>query len=765
MKRILPIDEVIYNIDLNNAFPLREKNNLPEYYDVYKKIKFAFNINKEGYNVYVVDSFSKDKIENIMNYVNESLSSKESPKDICYVIYEDSRYPTPLLVKNSLGKKLKKVIELIKEDYFDAIVDFYNSSDNKEKEDILDDIYKKRSHHIGVLIDLAKNQGFDLKSTSQGFAFIPLKEGIAMTEKEYDTLKHKDREDILNKASKLKSDAAEILEELKELEITSIKKIKDILKEYLKKIQLANESKYEKDLVDDENSLEYFKFVNYDIQEALIENYTMNFDDDEDKIIEIINKYVVNVIVDNSDNKTPRVIFEEDPTINNLLGNIEYENHNGVYTTDISLITAGSILKANEGCLILRMSSLVNNAGSYYYLKKTLLNQKVSYDFNRGYFELLSLNGLKPLPIDINLKVILIGDFESYDLLYNYDEDFENLFSLRSQFNPVVDINNQVISEIMNSILEVVDKNNLHKVTEPAIKEIFKYLSRKASNRKKIYINKKEIEKILFLADNYSKIYGNEITEKAIIEGLYDQELVEKEILKSYGDKKVLLDVMGERIGAVNALSVIDLGYLSFGKPIRVTSICTKGQGRIIDAQKESNLSGNIHSKSVAIIHGVLSNFFSAYETMPVDFHLSFEQTYGMLDGDSASVAQLISILSSLSKIPVRQNIAVTGSINQFGEVQPIGGVNEKIEGFFNVCSLMNNVENKGVLIPSLNADEIVLNPKVEKAVKEGTFTIYTMDTLSDALEILMLKEGETIENLLGTLKSEVDKYKSMKKL
>ena len=163
MKRILPVDEVIYNIDLNNAFPLREKINLPEYYDVYKKIKFAFNINKEGYNVYVVDTFSKDKIENIMNYVNESLSNRESPKDICYVIYEDSRYPTPLLVKNSLGKKLKKVIESIKEDYFDAIVDFYNSSDNKEKEDILDDIYKKRSHHIGVLIDLAKNQGFDLK--------------------------------------------------------------------------------------------------------------------------------------------------------------------------------------------------------------------------------------------------------------------------------------------------------------------------------------------------------------------------------------------------------------------------------------------------------------------------------------------------------------------------------------------------------------------------------------------------------------------------
>jgi len=765
MKRTLSFDEVVYDINLNNSDTVQKKDDSPEYCDIYKKLKLAFSIQKEGYNIYIADTYSKYKTENIINYVKEILKDRESPKDICYVIYEDAKYPAPLLLKNSSGKKLKNIIESIKDNYYNSIVNFYTSSENKEKESILDDIYKKRSHHMGVLLELAKNEGFDLKSTNQGLAFIPLKSGIAMTEKEYDTLENKDRDDILEKAAKLKNHTEGILEELKELEISSINKIKGILKLYLKKVESKNRARFRRYLINDEKSMEYFKYINKKIQEELVENYSMNFEDDEEKISEIINRFQVNVIVDNSNNSTPQVIFEADAAIGNLAGNIEYENHNGVYSTDVSLITSGDILKANEGCLIIRMSSLINNIGSYYYLKKVLLNQKAYYDFNKGYLEIFSLNGLSPLPIDIDLKVILIGDTESYDLLYSYDEDFKSLFPIRAEFNPIVDITPGVVSSVVSCISDTIKNNGLCNISEEAVKEVFRYLSRRASNKKKLCMEKLEIEKVLFLAHNHAADKGTEITKKCITEVIYGQELIQEEIMKTYSSKKILIQVQGETVGTVNALSVIDLGYVRFGKPMRITSICTKGNGRVIDVHKENNLSGNIHGKSVAIIQGALSKFFPPYEPIPVDFHLSFEQTYGMLEGDSASVAELISIISSLGKIPVKQNIAVTGSINQFGEIQPIGGVNEKIEGFFNVCTMDNDTPKAGVLIPAMNIDEVVLNPQVEQAVKEGVFKIYTMSVLTDALEILLLKEEETIETLMLTLKNEIDKYKVQKNI
>lgn len=759
MKRELTPADVVYNIDLNSAFPFDNTNKAQQYNDVYKKIELSLAINKEGYNVYVVDTFSKDKLQDITKFIRESLKKKEKPKDICYVVYDDPRYPTSLFVNNGNGVKLKKIVEEIKELYFEATLEFYNSSNNKDKEDILDEVFKKRNEHVNILVDMAKKEGFDLKATEEGFVFIPFKEGEAMSEKEFDDLLQIDKDSIIKRASKLKSGAEELLEELKELEINSVTRIKEIFKIYLNDVMSENIEVYSSILDGDEGALEYLQFLYGSIANSIIESYSIVLDEDEGKITEVLSKYQVNVIVDNSENEYPPVIFEEDPTINNLIGNIEYENNNGVYSTDVSQITAGSMLKANEGCLIIRMSSLVTNSGSYYYLKKALLNKKVGYDYNRGYFEFLSLNGLKPLPIDINLKVILIGNFEIYDYLYQEDEDFKYIFPLRAHIKSNLNINKDVISQVVNIIFKIIDENNLLKIKENGIKEIFKFLSRKADSREEIKIDELEIERILFLANKRAALDGDEITGEHIIGTYYEDEYLEDEFLKSYKDKKMLINVKDTIVGSVNGLSVIDLGYLSMGRPMRITCICTRGEGRIVDIQKESNLSGKIHGKSLGILRGVLNKFFSPYERIPVNFHLSFEQTYGMIEGDSASVAEIISMISALSKRGIKQSIAVTGSINQFGEIQPIGGVNEKIEGFFRVCELIDSVEGKGVLIPFTNKDEIVLNPRVEEAVEKGIFKIYTMADLTDAIKVLILEEGETLEELLSSMKNELNKY------
>ncbi|HII4513003.1 ATP-dependent protease [Clostridium perfringens] len=759
MRRELTPKEVIYNEDFTNGIVEKESYG-NEYQGVFKKIDEALSINKEGFNVYLIDEFSKQKLKDIMVHLKEKMKSRGKPKDICYVTLEDIRVPKVIFLQNGMGEKLEETLEYLKSFYYDEIYAFYNSSINKEKEEIINDIQKKRNYYIGDLIKSAKEEGFDLKATSSGFAFIPLVDGEAMTEEEFDDLEENSKGDISVKADKLKEGAEGVLEELKNIELDSIEKLKDILRTYLEKESASVKEKLKDNFKEENEAYNYLIDVCESLENLLIDNYTINFDDDEEKINEIISKYVCNIIKNSKGQDAPKVIFEEDPSLNNLLGTIEYENHNGVYSTDVKLIKSGSLLEANEGCIILRLSSLVNNANSYYYLRRALLHGKINYDFNRGYLEVLSLNGLNPDPIPIKVNVILIGDFESYDILYNHDEDFKKIFRIRAEFSNLIGIEKN-----KKSLVDLVDKviidNDLLKISTSGINAIGKQLARKAGTRKKILWDIDEIERVLLLGNEEAKNNNKSLIDKDSIEAVVNQcSEIEKDYLEMYEDKKIILDIEDRIIGSVNGLSVIDFGYMSFGKPMRITCTCYKGSGKIMDAQRESNLSGNIHNKSLSILRGFLSSFFNAYEALPVDFQLSFEQLYGKIEGDSASVAEVIAMISSLSKIPVDQSIAVTGSLNQFGQVQPIGGVNEKIEGFFNVCKKIGTHIGKAVLIPESNKDELILNSEIEEAVRKGEFKIYLMKDINEALSTLLLNDTMSFEDIGNKISEEIKKFK-----
>lgn len=764
MKRELSPSEITFKISIPDNEELKEVHGIQEFDEAYKKISRALSIDKEGYNLYLIDSFSKEKIKELTNFIEEQYKNLDLPKDICYVTLGDEKRPEPIFVSNGKGKKLKEVVEDIKNAYLEIIDDFYDESSDDEKDFLVEEIQGRRNDYITELMDAAKKDGFEVKASSKGFAFIPLNGDKAMTEKEYENLEEDKKEIIVENAGKLKKRAEVILEELKTIEMKSMKKLKKIYTKFL--INSMEEVKDEAliEFITDDDSYEYLERLFTSIEENIVECYTMSIEDDESEIYEVLNKYDVKVIVDNSKNLAPPVIFEEDPTLNNLIGMIEYENHNGAYTTDISLISAGSILKANEGCLILRLSSLATNPTSYYNLKKILLSNTVSFDNNKSYMEFINVSGLKPTPIPIKVKIIIVGDYESYDILYNSDEDFKKLFPLRAEFSPVVELNDEVIKNVTNDINNKIRKEELLKITDKGLEELYKFLCRKADSKKQLLIDKYIIEKTLLLANHYAvEEKKNIISEDEIIKVAYEEELILKEVMKMYTDKKILISVKGERIGAINGLAVLDTGYYTFGKPMRITCVTYKGSGRIVDIQKESNLSGKIHEKSINILKGLLTNLLNPYEDIPVDFHLSFEQTYGMVEGDSASIAEIISILSALGKRPIKQNIAVTGSVNQFGEVQPIGGVNEKIEGFFRVCEIVDTTEDKGVLIPVANKDEILLIPKVEQAIIDGKFHIYIMESLNDAIEVLLLKENETIEEFFNEISKEIEKYKDKK--
>lgn len=750
------------NEDDDNKIRLKD---IPEITSAYEKIKRAISIDEEGYNLYIIDSFSKDKLENLTKFIENLYKSAEAPRDICYATINDPKRPEPIFLTNGKGAKLKETIENIKNSYYEVAMEFYNTSSESEKDRIIDEVHSKRTNYIGELMEMAKIDGFDVKATNGGFAFIPLKEGEAMTEKEYDELSEESKDSIVLKASNLKKKAEVVLEKLKDIELTSMKKLKVIYAEFMD-VEMEDEKEdCLLNFIDDDDAYEYLEKVFYSIEKELVDCYTMNVEDDESDINEVLDKYDISVLVDNTNNKNPRVIYEEDPNVTNLFGNIEYENHNGLYSTDLSLINSGSMLQANEGCIIIRLNQLAMNNYSYYYLKKTLMSGKVSIDSSRGYLDIISINGVKPKAVPINVKVILIGDYESYDILYNADEDFKSLFPIRVEFSNYVK-NQPIKGKVLKDyILERGKKHYINKVSDDAIKEIIKYLSRVAECRGKICIEDKNIDRLLILANNMAELDGREIiSDKDIRNVAYEKSLIEDEILEMYEDSKIILTLSGEKVGAINGLAVLSSGYYTFGKPMRLTCVACKGEGKILDIQKESNMSGSIHEKSINILSGLLSNLIIPYEKLPVDFHLSFEQTYGQIDGDSASVAEILCILSALSKVGIKQNIAVTGSINQFGEVQAIGGVNEKIEGFYKVCKLLGDSKDKGVLIPITNSEDLVLNKEVEEAIEKGEFHIYTMENLQDAIEVMMLDSKTSYKDLFKIIEKEVEKYKGKSK-
>jgi len=760
VKYELEARDILYKASVPNINGENYSYTIPEYDEILEKMKTFLSIDSPGYNIYLVDEYSEHRLTTIINYL-KSLYDDKDKKDICYVVMEDEKAPEPIVLSKGKGTELKNALEDIQSNYSNIVYAFYNNNIN-EKNIILKEVHEKRNDLIDKLVNMAQVEGFKVKASSTGFNFVPIKDEKALLESEYELLDSKEKEMIIDKVSELKEKAGEILDNIKQYELEALQKLKELFLKYL--IEEANDFKikYFKCFEGEKSALDYLKFVCDNIERSLVEIYSASFDEDEDKLHEAIYKYAINILIDNRNEDNPNVNFEDDPTLINLMGIIEYENFNGNYLTDINHIKAGSFLKSNGGCLILRASDLFSYKSSYFYLKKALINGKVKFDHYKSYLGLLAINSIKPKPIETKVKVVIIGDYETYDILYNLDEDFKRVFKIRLEYDPKVNNNEKNRRILAKNILWELKEKNLTPIDNSAIEEIFRFLSKRAENRNKFLYDEVELNKIIMCLDgNAKKKKSNLIKAEDVEEALYEKDFMEKHLHQGYKEKRILLPIEDKLIGSVNGLSVIDLRYTRFGRPIRITCSCHKGDGYIIDAQKESNLSGNIHNKAVSILTGLINQLFGGYNAIPINFHISFEQVYGKVEGDSASVAEIIAIISALSKVPISQTIAVTGSINQFGEVQSIGGINEKIEGFFDICKLKGTIEGKGVLLPKSNVDNIVLRPDVEEAVDKGIFKLYAMETLDDAITVLMGDGKLKAEEILEIANKEAKKYSS----
>jgi len=464
-------------------------------------------------------------------------------------------------------------------------------------------------------------------------------------------------------------------------------------------------------------------------------------------------RYKVNLVVDNRETCGSPVIYETNPSYYNLIGRVEYENRLGMIVTDLTMIKGGAIHRANCGYLILQARDVLSSPQSWEALKRVLKTREIRIENIGEQYGLMAMSTLRPQPIPANLKVIMIGSPLIYQLLYHYDEDFRKLFKVKADFDSEMDRNQDNIYRMAGFISTHCQQENLRHFHREAVARVVEFSARLAERQDKMSTRFNEVVELLYEADAWAERDGSDIVkaehvDKALEEKIYRCKKYEQKISEAVERGLILLDVEGEKIGQINGLSVIDLGDYQFGRVSRITANTFLGRRGIINIERESQLSGKIHDKGVLILSGYLGMRYGQQVPINLSASLCFEQSYQGVEGDSASAAELFCLLSSLAGVPLKQSLAVTGSVNQKGEIQPVGGVNQKIEGFYNACKVKGLTGDQGVIIPAQNRKDLMLSEEIVTAVREKRFHIYAISTVEEGLALLTGMEiGELRED------------------
>ncbi len=737
-----------FNVDMENIKP--EDDSFIYQKRIELALKKLVEMRSNDYNVYIAGSLSKNDKEIIKNIVKKYTAKQETKiYDYCYVNnFTNPKMPKIIKLQKGRGNELSKEMDSFVSYLKKSIPDVFESKEyetriqeitnhyDKEQKKLYDDIQKK-----------ANDLDFVLNFSQMGIALSPIVSGKAINEREFLTLSDELKNSIEEKRKQLEEHIRIFLEKSKKLEKEKYEKIKKINDEMGLLIvgQRIEEIK------------EKFK-ENKDVENYLdeVENYTLNniaiflpqktqafpFMQTQNRYVE----YKINVFVDNSDSNEIPVIYEENPTYYNIFGKLEKQAYFGAFITDFTHIISGSIHKANGGYLILDAVSILTNPGVWDTLKKSLISKKSVIEEWSEKYGIIASETLKPEPMKLDVNVVLVGSEYIYDLLYTYDEDFPKLFKIKTNFDYIIPKNRDNVTRFASKILAFCEKNNLKRPDEGAMAALLQHSSKLSQNREKIWAYYDDILDILreaHIASNSDNITYKDI-KTVVEEKYYLRDLWREKIYEMITNKDIILDLKGKKIGQINGLSVIDLGDLSFGKPNKITAKTFVGKEGMINIERESKLSGKIFDKASFIISGYISTTYGFNKPLSFAATISFEQSYSSIEGDSASVAETLAVLSSLAEIPIKQNLAVTGSMNQDGVVQPIGGAIEKIEGFYDICKESGNLKGSGVVIPAQNIKNLVLKDEILESVKKREFHIYAIETIDDAIEIFSgIKAGK----------------------
>jgi len=715
-------------------------------------LKFGLNIAKEGFNIYVSGLAGTGRTTAIKSFMEAIAAKKETPSDWCYVHnFRDSYFPKALKVAPGMGQDLHKDMGRTIENVRRSLVQAFTSKEYGERrEEITEDFNKKREAVFKALDKKARDRGFLLQTTPVGVLFIPASDGQPMSEEEYNKLGSKEKEGLKKKQEELTEELKEQISRLSTEQSAIDKQLEDTDREVAGYSIRHLFEKLREKYGQLPQVVDYLKEVEQDIIENFEQFKAEPKASEGDPLAtmrelarkQAFRKYEVNVLVDNSELKGAPVILELNPTFNNLFGRIEKEAQFGALYTDFTMIKGGSLHHANGGYLVVRIEDILTNFQSWEGLKRTLRDGKLAIEELGERLGFVVTKSLKPEPIPLEVKVVVIGEPIFYYLLLRLDLEFKELFKVKADFDSQMDKTEASLRNYASVICRICNSENLKHLKSDALAKIIEHSSRLAGDQEKLSTLFADIADILREASFWAEEEKARLIEakhvaKAIEEKVYRSNLIQQRINEMIDKGMIIIDAKGEKTGQVNGLSVIDLGDFAFGRPTRITASVGVGREGLIDIEREAKLGGPLHTKGVMILNGYINDKYVRDTPLSLSARLVFEQSYEEVEGDSASSTELYAILSRLSDVPIKQGIAVTGSVNQKGEVQAIGGINEKIEGFFEVCRAKGLNGEQGVLIPAANVRNLMLKEEVAAAVKEGKFHIYPVSTIDQGIEVL----------------------------
>lgn len=743
-----------------------------------KALDFGLNIKEAGFNIYASGVHGTGRKAAVEKFLNELARTRPRGNDWIYVNNFKNPYePNAIQLPPGMGREFRDDMAAFIAEAKRVIPKIFESEDYVNRRDAALRSFETEKAKLFARIDAsAKEKGFVIQPGPQGLLTIPLKDGTPLEQESFLALPDEEQRGYQKKREELTIEMRNTFRQLRDLDQKGTETIEQLNREVALSAMghrvASLKDKYAK-------ADEILSFIDA-VQTEMVENLPQFMGEMQQPQVPpqfqnplikelMFRKYEVNVIVDNSDNSGAPVVFEQNPTYPNLFGKLEKEFSYGVVTTDFSMIRPGSIHKANGGFLVLPVEELFRNPFSWDGLKTALKTGKVAIEEPGERMGYITTKSIKPESIPLDLKVVLIGTPMVNQILYTQDPDFSELFKVKADFDATMDRNEENVRKYSAFVCTLCKKFQLKHLDRSAVAKVVEYGSRLADDQKKLTTRFSLIADVIREASYYAAQDGAEmITEKHILKAIdertYRSSLIQEKIQEYIRRGVFLIDTEGEKVGQVNGLSVISLGDIEFGRPSRVTASIGVGRGGIMDIEREASMGGPTHTKGVLILSGYLANKFAQDKPLSLNARLVFEQSYEGVDGDSASSTELYAILSSLSGLPLKQYIAVTGSVNQNGEVQAIGGVNQKLEGFFEVCKAKGLTGEQGAMIPASNVQNLMLKEEIVEAAKAGKFRIYPVNTIDEGIEVLTgIKAGERQPD--GTFKEGTVNYLVDKRL
>ena len=715
-----------------------------------KALEFGINVDVKGYNLYLEGPSGVGKTMYTKNYLDKIAKKKKKPQDWCYIYnFDNPNEPIAVSLPAGQGKEFQETMDMfIKDIKQDINRTFSNEDFEKEKQLIKQEFEQKRTFLLNKLNEEASKYGFQVQTTQSGIYMLPVVNGKTIEEEEFETLDDNIKKEFEEKSNIVQEQIISVIGEIKSIEKQADKK----LEEWQSNIALLTvnihinyvKAKYKrnKKINNFLNSIKQDILKN--ISNFLIEETPQpsNAQGPKQEQPKPWLNYKVNLFVDNSQLDGAPVIMDSNYSYHNIFGKLEYENYYGSLKTDYTMLKPGLLHKANGGYIIFQAKDLLSNPLCYEALKKALRIKQINIENTADQRSSMVMVSLKPEPIPLDVKVVLIGNANIYHTLLSVDEDFRKLFKVKVEFEDDAPLTNENMLKLARFIHGFCEQEGLLHLDKYAVAKIIEYASRLADNKEKLSTRFNDLSEIIAEACTWaklskSKIVTKDFIEKALVERIERVKKYDSKYIEMIKENTLLISTDGFNVGEINGLTVLTIGDYSFGKPSKITANTYTGKNGIINVEREVELSGSSHSKGVLILSGYLGEMFAQDIPLSLSASICFEQLYNGVDGDSASSTELYAILSSLSGIPINQSIAVTGSVNQKGEIQPIGGVNEKIEGFYQICKMRGFNGSHGVMIPIQNVKNLNLSDEVVESVKNNEFHIYAISNISEGIEIL----------------------------